>query len=274
MRPEIQPFDTGELPVPSFVVHHGGAAGVAATPGVVVGAVPRSPVALTTADPTAADLAAALRQRQVGLYERVVKPVVDRVGGALLLVALSPVMLAIAVAVWTQLGRPILFRQQRVGRDGKPFGMYKFRSMRPDRRGQSRDHLEELEEIRDWDGIDRRVRHKSENDPRLVPIGRFLRRWSLDELPQLFNVVRGEMTLVGPRPELVAITERYEDWQHLRHLVKPGMTGLWQVSERGNGLMHEHTKVDLEYVARLSPATDLKILLLTLPCALGMHRGY
>jgi lipopolysaccharide/colanic/teichoic acid biosynthesis glycosyltransferase len=100
-----------------------------------------------------------------------------------------------------------------------------------------------------------------------------LRRYSLDELPQLWNVVRGELSLVGPRPELVAIVNRYEPWQHARHAVKPGMTGLWQVTERGNGFMHEHTDVDLRYLKVVSLWTDLKIMLLTIPVVLGLRRG-
>lgn len=203
--------------------------------------------------------------RRRGAYERFVKPAFDRTVAAVLLVLLVPVLLVTAVAVFLQLGDPILLRQDRVGRGGRSFRIMKFRTMRPDRR-------EDL--VAGFDGVDRRVTHKSPDDPRLVPLGRFLRTWSLDELPQLVNVVRGDMSLVGPRPELVAIVDRYEDWQHRRHLVQPGITGLWQVTERGNGLMHERTDVDLEYVQRISLRTDLGILVRTVPAALGMRRGY
>jgi lipopolysaccharide/colanic/teichoic acid biosynthesis glycosyltransferase len=176
-------------------------------------------------------------------------------------------MLAVGIAVAVRLGSPVLLRQPRVGKGGREFRVYKFRTMTPDRRTGA-------DAAGEWGGECRRIRHKSPDDPRLVPLGRFLRAWSLDELPQLFNVVLGDMSLVGPRPEMVAIVKRYEDWQHQRHLVKPGMTGLWQISERGNGLMHERTDVDLEYVQRVSLRTDLKILLFTIPAALGMHKGY
>jgi lipopolysaccharide/colanic/teichoic acid biosynthesis glycosyltransferase len=115
---------------------------------------------------------------------------------------------------------------------------------------------------------DRRQTHKSDHDPRHTRVGRFLRKWSLDELPQFWNVVCGDMSLVGPRPELVEIVSRYEPWQHQRHLVKPGLTGLWQVSGRGTGMMHLHTEVDLEYIEQMGPVTDLKILLLTIPATL------
>jgi lipopolysaccharide/colanic/teichoic acid biosynthesis glycosyltransferase len=121
---------------------------------------------------------------------------------------------------------------------------------------------------------DRRKTHKHEQDPRLTALGRFLRKWSLDELPQLWNVVRGDMSLIGPRPELVSIVERYDTWQHARHRVKPGLTGLWQVTARGDGLMHEHTHIDLAYAARVSLRGDFKILLLTIPALLGRRTGY
>jgi lipopolysaccharide/colanic/teichoic acid biosynthesis glycosyltransferase len=159
----------------------------------------------------------------------------------------------------------VVLRQRRIGMGGRPFTVYKFRTMHADRR-------------RDDDGYagpDRRRTHKSADDPRLTATGRLLRRLSLDELPQLVNVLRGEMSLVGPRPELPVVVERhYADWQHRRHAVKPGLTGLWQVSERGNGMMHEHVDVDLDYVDQVSLGTDLRILLRTLPAALTTHQGF
>jgi lipopolysaccharide/colanic/teichoic acid biosynthesis glycosyltransferase len=99
-------------------------------------------------------------------------------------------------------------------------------------------------------------------------VGRFLRKSSMDELPQFWNVVRGEMSLVGPRPELVEIVNRYEPWQHQRHVVKPGLTGLWQVTTRGSGMMHLHTDIDLEYIQTIGLRTDLRILLQTIPATL------
>ncbi len=162
-----------------------------------------------------------------------------------------------AVAVRVSLGAPVFFRQPRVGRNDRVFDVYKFRTMGQDRR---RDQAPVPE--------DRRQTHKSEADPRHTGVGRFLRKWSLDELPQLWNVVRGDMSLVGPRPELVQIVSRYEPWQDQRHYVKPGLTGLWQVSSRGEGMMHLHTDIDIEYIETMGPITDLKILALTLPATL------
>jgi lipopolysaccharide/colanic/teichoic acid biosynthesis glycosyltransferase len=195
-------------------------------------------------------------------YTRYLKPVVDRVGALLLTVLALPVMLAVAVAVWAELGSPVLIRQQRVGRGGRVFGMLKFRTMRPDRR-RAHHPVPPHEE--------RRQTHKSESDPRHTRVGRFLRRRSLDELPQLLNVLAGQMSLVGPRPELEEIVSTvYESWQLQRHVVKPGITGLWQVTARvaGDAIIHNNAQIDIEYIHQLSLWTDLRILLKT-PTALG-----
>jgi lipopolysaccharide/colanic/teichoic acid biosynthesis glycosyltransferase len=194
-------------------------------------------------------------------YARIGKPVLDRTVAALLLVLLLPVLLVVAVSVLVSIGRPVLFRQRRVGRDGRVFSVWKFRTMRPDRRAQRAPVTE-----------DRRQTHKSERDPRHTGVGRRLRKWSLDELPQVWNVLRGDMSLVGPRPELVEVVEHYAPWQRQRHLVRPGITGLWQVSKRGEGLMHLYTDVDLEYVATMTFRRDLAILVRTIPAALS-RRG-
>ena len=204
-------------------------------------------------------------ERHRGAYERFVKGAVDRIAGVLLLILTLPIVIPVAIVVFIDLGAPIFLRQERVGRDGKVFRVIKFRSMEPDRRGAS---------APDFVGSDRRVNHKSEEDPRLTPVGRFIRKWSLDELPQLINVVAGQMSLVGPRPEMVQIVDRYEPWQHARHQVKPGVTGLWQVSARGEVPMHEATHIDLEYVNTVSLRTDIRILAKTIPAALGDRTGH
>jgi lipopolysaccharide/colanic/teichoic acid biosynthesis glycosyltransferase len=193
-------------------------------------------------------------------YVRVVKPAMDRTLAVILIFLTLPLLLVIALIVRLKLGREILFRQERVGLDGRPFTMYKFRTMRPDRR------VADLP----FGGVDRRVRHKSDTDPRHTHCGRVLRATSLDELPQLWNVVRGDMSLVGPRPELVSVVETYEPWQHQRHVVKPGLTGLWQVGHReGEGLMRDDTDIDLDYIRQLSIVVDLRILLTTIPAVLS-----
>ncbi|NNF88664.1 MAG: sugar transferase [Acidimicrobiia bacterium] len=204
-------------------------------------------------------------ERTRGMYERFAKGAIDRMVGLVLLLLTVPIIVPVTIAVFIDLGLPIFLRQERVGRDGKVFKVVKFRSMEPDRRATRGPSFV---------GADRRVNHKSEDDPRLTPVGRFIRKWSLDELPQLWNVVAGQMSLVGPRPEMVQIVDRYEPWQHARHQVKPGVTGLWQVSARGEVPMHEATHIDLEYVESISLWTDIRILALTIPAALGSRTGH
>ena len=201
--------------------------------------------------------------RRVTRYERFVKPVMDRAVGTVLLLAVLPTLLLVALAVRALLGRSVIFKQRRVGRGGRVFTMYKFRTMHPDRR---------MARLRV--APERRLTHKHPQDPRLTALGRFLRKWSLDELPQLWNVARGDMSLIGPRPELVDIVDRYESWQHERHAVKPGLTGLWQVLARGDGPMHENTHLDLAYVRQVRFTTDCKILLHTIPALLGRRTGF
>ena len=207
--------------------------------------------------------APAVATRNVTLYERLLKPVIDRVLASVLLVVLSPILLVVGVMVAMSLGRPIVLRQRRVGRNGELFVLHKFRTMHPDRRAPGRE----------FDGDDRRVTHKHPDDPRLTRVGHTLRKWSLDELPQLWDVILGTLSIVGPRPELESIVANYEPWQHARHAVKPGLTGLWQVKARGDGEMHEHTDLDIEYAQNVTLRGDLKIMALTLPAILT-RKGY
>jgi lipopolysaccharide/colanic/teichoic acid biosynthesis glycosyltransferase len=193
-------------------------------------------------------------------YSRLLKPIIDRAGAAVLFAVLLPVLVLAAAVLLLTLGRPLFYRQRRVGRHGEVFEMVKFRTMQPDRRRR-------LQPVDPHEC--RRRTHKSDADPRHTGIGRFLRRTSLDELPQLWNVLRGDMSLVGPRPELEQIVAGYAAWQHQRHQVKPGITGLWQVTERcfSAGDMHHHVATDLTYLERVSLRADLRILALT-PLAL------
>jgi lipopolysaccharide/colanic/teichoic acid biosynthesis glycosyltransferase len=211
--------------------------------------------------------ALSITRRTTG-YERFVKPAMDKILALTLLVVLSPVMAVVAVLVKLSLGSPVLLRQKRVGRNGHVFELHKFRTMHADRR---RDIVPV--EVTEFGGRDRRRTHKHPDDPRLTLVGRTLRKWSLDELPQLLDVLSGKLSIVGPRPELVGIVKNYEPWQHARHQVKPGLTGLWQVTKRGEGEMHEHTDIDIEYVQRVSFRTDVNIMLHTLPAVLA-HKGY
>jgi lipopolysaccharide/colanic/teichoic acid biosynthesis glycosyltransferase len=192
------------------------------------------------------------------VYQRRVKPVIDVAFSLLLLVTLLPVMAVVALAIRVRLGKGVLFRQRRVGAGGEEFVIYKFRTMAHDRRRQDLAFV----------GSDRRRTHKDPNDPRHTTLGRFLRKTSLDELPQLLNVVRQDMSLVGPRPELPAIVASYQPWQHQRHAVKPGITGPWQVSPFREHPIAEAIALDLSYVEAVSFTHDVGVLLKTLPAVL------
>jgi lipopolysaccharide/colanic/teichoic acid biosynthesis glycosyltransferase len=198
-------------------------------------------------------------------YQNTLKPAMDAVGAILLLIVAALPMLLIGIAVRVSLGPPNIFRQTRVGQNGKLFTVYKFRTMIVDRRVGQYALLE----------VDRRESHKCDDDPRVTRLGRLLRRWGLDELPQLWNVLRGDMSLVGPRPEIPSIVADFAPWQHERHAVKPGLTGFWQVYARGDGtMMQERTDLDIAYVHSIGLRTDLKVLVLTIPAILGLKRGY
>jgi exopolysaccharide biosynthesis polyprenyl glycosylphosphotransferase len=192
-----------------------------------------------------------LRDPAIDGFDRVVKRMFDLVISTATLLLSWPVMLTIAAAIKLDSPGPALFVQERIGENGRPFKMFKFRSM-----VVNAEHLAPVTN-RDAGGV---VVHKVPDDPRVTRVGRFIRRTSLDELPQLFNVIRGEMSLVGPRPELPRLVEHYEMWQRRRFAVPPGMTGWWQVNGRGDRLMHLHTEDDLYYIQNYSPLLDLRIL--------------
>ena len=171
----------------------------------------------------------------------------------------------VAGAVGLAMGRPVLFRQHRPGQHGRLFTLYKFRTMVEG----AEERQEELLHLNEMDG----PVFKLSKDPRVTRFGRFLRRFSLDELPQLWNVLRGDMSLVGPRPLLMQYLDRYTPEQARRHEVKPGLTGLWQVTARGDAPMHEATDIDVDYVENITFVDDAKILLLTPAAVLGSRKG-
>ncbi|MGI8760329.1 MAG: sugar transferase [Jatrophihabitantaceae bacterium] len=198
---------------------------------------------------------------------RMVKGAFDRcVAGAALLV-LSPLLVAIGLLVRLGSAGPALFFQTRVGRDGRSFKMVKFRSMCADAE-QRRGVLADRNEVADG------LLFKIRDDPRITPIGRVLRRFSLDELPQLINVVTGSMSLVGPRPPLPAEVARYGDDVRRRLLVKPGLTGLWQISGRSDLSWDESVRLDLRYVENWSLALDVVVLWKTARVVLGANGAY
>lgn len=182
------------------------------------------------------------------------------------LVLLSPLLLLIALAVRLESPGPVLFRQRRVGMNGSAFSMFKFRSMVVD----AEERLAELEHRSDGNG----VLFKLKADPRVTRVGRFLRRYSLDELPQLLNVFIGDMSLVGPRPPLQREVELYDHWANRRLLVKPGITGLWQVSGRSDLSWEDSVRLDLYYVENWSLVGDILILARTLRAVVASQGAY
>ncbi len=184
-----------------------------------------------------------------GPYLRIWKRVLDVFGALVLSLALLPLVLAAAVAVRFSMGPGVVFRQERVGRKGRVFKIVKFRTMR---------HPWEIEGLAYEAGPE-----KTGTDPRHTRVGRLLRRTSLDELPQLWNVLKGEMSLVGPRPEMVHIASREDIWYHPRHAVRPGITGPWQVSPDRSEHLHENLTHDIDYVRTVSLRGDLRLLLQT-----------
>jgi len=199
-------------------------------------------------------------------YSRM-KRFLDLVFTLLLLLPLCIVMLVIAVAIRLDSDGPVLFRQRRVGLNGVEFDIFKFRSMYH----QSDDtlHREAIERYMANETVNgdasTNLQYKQVDDPRVTRVGRFIRKTSLDELPQFFNLLRGEMTLVGPRPPLPYEVERYSEHAKLRLRGKPGLTGLWQVYGRSQVPFHDMVEMDIAYLQQQSILQDLKLIVLTIP---------
>jgi exopolysaccharide biosynthesis polyprenyl glycosylphosphotransferase len=196
-----------------------------------------------------------LRAPALDEYSRIVKRFFDVIVGLLVLITFSPIIMIVGLGILMTDGWPVFFLQDRVGENGKHFKILKFRTMvRNAEKMQS-----QVEYVNDNGDIF----HKSPNDPRITNYGKVLRRLSLDELPQLINVLKGEMSLVGPRPELPYLVEKYKHWQRRRLTVPPGMTGWWQVNGRSERVMHLHTEDDIYYIDNYSIWLDLRILIRT-----------
>jgi lipopolysaccharide/colanic/teichoic acid biosynthesis glycosyltransferase len=214
------------------------------------------------------------KRQKANRFGRALKRLIDVLGSLLLLALLSPVFLIIAAAIKLTSRGPVLFRQKRVGEHGTPFTFLKFRSMYVNNdSSEHREYVRQLIEGR----ADKKTANgngagvfKLTNDPRITPVGKFLRRSSLDELPQLINVLRGEMSLVGPRPPVPYEVEAYATWHRRRLLeAKPGITGLWQVYGRSRVEFDDMVRLDLRYARDCSPLLDLKILLQTPKAVIG-----
>jgi len=188
--------------------------------------------------------------------QRLIKRVFDIFIVLLFLIPALVFMILISLAIVLDDGFPILFKQQRVGENGRLFTMYKFRTM-----VRGAEHMRNLVEQTDENG---NLIHKRRDDPRITRVGQFLRRLSLDEIPQLLNVLRGHMSLVGPRPELPYLVKKYQPWQRKRFAVPQGMTGWWQIHGRSDRPMHLNTEDDLYYIQNYSIWLDIQILIRTI----------
>lgn len=207
-----------------------------------------------------------VRQVHISPFTRFLKRAIDVVFSALVLIFSAPLMALIALTIKLDSPGPVLFRQGRMGKGGRPFTVHKFRSMMIDA-----DEQKEL--LRDLNEADGPI-FKIKDDPRVTRLGRWLRRFSLDELPQFYNVLRGDMSIIGPRPPLPEEVSQYQPW-HMRRLeIAPGITGLWQVSGRSELPFDEMALLDIYYIEQWSPALDLKILLRTIPTILFGDGAY
>ena len=209
-----------------------------------------------------------LDQKEINKHHvyRTCKRLFDVVASACGLVLLSPVFLATAIAIKLDDGGPVFYNQERIGKDGKPFKMYKFRSMKVN----ADQEIEKLQKHNEVDG----AMFKMKNDPRITRVGKFIRKTSIDEFPQLLNVLLGQMSIVGPRPPLPREVAEYTDYDKQRLYVRPGCTGLWQVTVRNSVGFHEMVNIDLDYIKRRSFHLDLEIMLKTIKVIFVPNTAY
>lgn len=203
------------------------------------------------------------------------KRIVDIVGSLTGLILLGPLFLLVAAVIKGVSPGPVFFRQTRVGWGGKRFQCFKFRTMKPDAdAAKHRDYLAALINGDSPDGKRRVVMTKLHDDPRIIPFGNLLRESGLDELPQLINVLRGEMSLVGPRPPIPYEVAEYQLWHKDRFDVRPGISGLWQISGKNRLSFNEMIRLDIQYTQQMSLRLDLKILVLTPYAIFSQFRAY
>ena len=207
-----------------------------------------------------------LRDPAIDGFQRFGKRLMDIALAGAGLLLLSPIMLAVALAIKLEDRGSVFYKAERVGENGRLFRMLKFRSM-----VVNADKLQHLVNQRDGEG---HLLFKYAGDPRITRVGRFIRRTSIDELPQLINVLKGDMSLVGPRPELPWLVEKYEPWQRKRFAVPQGITGWWQVNGRSDNPMHLHTEQDLYYIQHYSWWLDIEILWRTVAVVLRGRGAY
>lgn len=195
-----------------------------------------------------------------------VKRLFDIVASTCALIVLSPLFLVTAIAIVAEDGGPVFFTQMRAGRDLKPFKIYKFRSMYRN----AEDLFQKMQEQNEQTGH----AFKIKNDPRITKVGRIIRKTSIDELPQLINIIKGDMSIVGPRPILDFQMEECNEYEKQRLIVRPGLTCYWQVSGRAHIGWKEWVELDLQYIEDMSPLTDLKLIFRTIPAVLDGEGSY
>lgn len=198
-------------------------------------------------------------KRGMGYF--LIKRLIDIVGSFVGLVLISPLLLILCVAIKLDSKGPIIFAQKRIGKNGVPFYMYKFRSMIVD----AEERLGALKEKNEMSG----PMFKIKDDPRITKVGRFIRKTSMDELPQLLNILKGEMTFVGPRPNLPKEVEKFDDWMKIKLIAKPGLTCYWQVMGRNDVDFEDWMKLDLKYVQDRNTWLDIKLILKTFKVLFG-----
>lgn len=199
-------------------------------------------------------------------FYTVMKRITDFIIAGLLLILFLPIIPVVAILIRLDTHGPVLFKQRRVGKNGKQFDFYKFRSMVDDAENN-------INALRPLSGSDGPI-FKLKEDPRVTRVGRFLRRSSLDELPQFLNVLKGDMSIVGPRPNLPSEVTHYLPWQRRRLDVTPGITCYWQIAGRSHIGFQEWMRLDLEYIRSRSIATDLKIIVKTIPAVIARKGAY
>ena len=194
------------------------------------------------------------------------KRCMDIIGALIAIPLCAPLVAVVAILIKLDSKGPVLFMQLRSGVNGKVFKIYKLRTMVVNAE-------ELLDQLIDLDALEEPV-FKLRDDPRVTPLGRFLRRWSIDELPQFYNVLRGEMSLVGPRPEEARFVQRYNDWHRLRLLAKPGLTGPVQISGRADLRLEDRVQLEVDYISNYSVWKDIQILLQTVPAVVRGNGSY
>ena len=242
---------------------------------------PFHPYFHTSARPELVGDTALLRVERAGLYttrSQVIKRTIDIVASGLGLLVLSPLLLLVALLIRLESKGPVLFRQERPGLHGRVFRIIKFRSMftGSDTAAHREAQRKLIQEGKPsgYDDKGQPIYGKVADDPRITRVGKFIRRTSIDELPQLFNVFRGEMSLVGPRPAVLSDLEDFKEWHLRRHNIRPGITGLWQVSGRSRLTFDQMVELDIKYIEEWSLMLDLQILARTLPAVLNIDKAF